>query len=132
MFTFKQKKAFTLIEIIMALAILGIGLVSVMAYLPIALDASSKASNLTRASLVAQKVIEDIKLAGYSDINAVDAFNSGTYIVDPQYKDFQYKVDVNPLGAANAKDVIVYVRWQSRGKLITEDFKTKIPKYNPG
>ncbi|MBU1088082.1 MAG: type II secretion system GspH family protein [Candidatus Omnitrophica bacterium] len=128
----KQKTGFTLIEIIMALAILGIGLVSVMAYLPIALDASKKASNLTRASMVGQRVIEEIKLAGSSDIKAVDVFDTGTYTPDAYHQDFEYLVIVAPQGDAVAKDITVYVRWQSRGNLISEKFQTKIPKYNPG
>jgi uncharacterized protein (TIGR02598 family) len=128
---FKQKNAFTLIEIIMALAILGIGLVAVMAYLPIALDASSKASNLTRASMVGQRILEEIKLASINDIEAADVFDTGAFAVDAHHKDFQYQVIVNPHGAANSKDVTVIVRWRSRGNLITDTFQTKIPKYNP-
>ncbi|MFH1061821.1 MAG: prepilin-type N-terminal cleavage/methylation domain-containing protein [Candidatus Omnitrophota bacterium] len=128
----KQKTGFTLIEIIMALAILGIGVVSVMAYLPIALDASSKASNLTRASMVGQRILEEIKLASLDDIEAADAFDTGTYKVDAHHKDFEYRVVVAPHGAATAKDIIVYVRWKTRGNLISESFQTRIPKYNPG
>lgn len=131
MCNFKQKNAFTLIEIIIALAILGIGLIAVMAYLPIALDASSKASNLTRASMVGQRILEEIKLASFDDIEAADVFDTGAYVVDAHHKDFQYQVVVNPQGAVNSKDITVHVRWQSRGNFITDTFQTKIPRYNP-
>ncbi len=127
----KWKNGFTLIEIIIALAILGIGLVSVMAYLPIALDASKKASNLTRASMVGQRILEEVKLAGLDDIKAVDGFNTVNYLPDTFHKECEYKVIVSPLGAANAKDITVYVRWKTRGNLITEEFQTRIPKYDP-
>ena len=115
----------------MALAILGIGLIAVMAYLPIALDASKKASNLTRASMVGQRILEEVKLLGENDITAVDSLDTGNYANDVFYKEFEYRVIIDPHGLANAKDITVYVRWKTRGKLISEEFKTKIPKYDP-
>ncbi|MBU1043844.1 MAG: type II secretion system GspH family protein [Candidatus Omnitrophica bacterium] len=128
----KRKTGFTLIEIIMALAILGIGIVSVMGYLPIALDAAKKASDLTRASMVGQRVLEEVKLAGLDNIIGADSLHTGTnFQSDPFHSEFEYRVIVNPLLAANAKDITVIVRWQSRGNLITEEFETRIPKYNP-
>ena len=131
-FMIKRKNGFTLIEIIMALTILGIGLVSVMAYLPIALDASKKAADLTSASMVAQRVLEEVKLAGVDDITAVDAFDTGNYVSDAFHSKFEYRVIVVPHGAANAKDITVYVRWMTRSNFISEEFQTRIPKYNPG
>jgi uncharacterized protein (TIGR02598 family) len=127
-----EKKAFTLIEIIIALAILGIGLVAGMAYLPMSLDASRKATDMIKASMVAQRVIEDIKQSSAGDITQADGFDNGSYASDAYYGEYQYRVIVNPHGSVTAKDITVYVRWTSKGKPVTETFQTKIPKYNPG
>ena len=127
-----KRKAFTLIEIIIALTILGIGLVAGMAYLPLSLDASRKATDMINASMVAQRVIESIKQASMDDITQADGFDAGVYIADTYYAGYQYRVIVNPHGSATAKDITVYVRWNSKGDSVTETFQTKIPKYNPG
>lgn len=129
--TLAKSKSFTLIEIIIALTILGAGLISVMAYLPIALDASKRASDLTKASLIAQGLIEEMKAESYNDITAVDVYDTGEYDSHSGYVGFEYKIDVNPKGVFQSKDITVTVRWNFRGKLVDEVFETKLVKYNP-
>jgi len=123
---------FTLIEIIIALTILGIGLISVMAYVPVALDASRKAADLNKAVLIAQRVIEDIKTASYDNITDADAFHSTVYVADSQFSGFAYRVEINPIGAAVLKDIKITVQWQDKGKQTAEEFFTQLVKYNPG
>lgn len=123
---------FTLIEIIISLTILGIGLVSVLAYLPIALDASKKATDLTKAALIAKKYAEEIKSASFDDISAADAYDtSGIYMMDPDFGGFSYMIAVSNAGVSNTKDLSISVRWGFKGKDTTETFKTMIVKYNP-
>ncbi len=126
-----MKKGYTLVEIIIALTILGIGLVSVMAYLPVALNASRKAADRTKATLIAQGLIEKIKAESYDDITDADSFDTGTYESVSGYSGFEYKIEVTPLGVAPAKDINISVRWQFKGKANSETFQTKIVKYNP-
>ena len=127
-----KKNGFTLIEILIALLILGIGLVSVLAYLPVALDASKKAADLTTAALIAKKYVEEIKSASFDDISAADAYDtSGVYMADTDFTDFSYMITVSNPGVSNTKDVAVTVRWSFKGKNISEMFKTMIVKYNP-
>ena len=127
-----SRSGFTLIEILIALTILGIGLVSVMAYLPIALDASRKAADITTSALIARKYIEEIKAASHDDITAADAFDTaGIYLADNDFSGFDYMIAVSNTGISNTKDLTVNVRWQFKGKNYTETFKTMIVKYNP-
>jgi len=128
-----KKNGFTLVEILIALTILGIGLVSVLAYLPSALDASKKAADMTTAALIAQKHIEEIKSASYDDITIADSYDtSGVFIADSDYAGFYSRVDVSNPGASATKDLSVTVRWRFKGKDQMETFKTMIVKYNPG
>lgn len=128
----RKKNGFTLIEILIALTILGIGLVSVMGYLPVALDASKKASDLTKAALIAKKHVEEIKAASAADITGADAFDTaGIYLTDSDFAEFSYMIAVGNPGISNTKDVTVNVRWSFKGKNSEETFNTMIVKYNP-
>jgi len=115
----------------MALTILGIGLIASMAYFPVALDASRKASDLSKAGLVAQGLFADLKAAAYDSITAADGFDTGAYQEYGDYPGFEYRVEVNPHGNATLKTIVITVRWQYRGKTESETFQTQIVKYSP-
>ena len=124
---------FTLIEILIALTILGIGLISVLAYLPIALEASKKAADMTTAALIAQKYIEEIKSASINDITFADAYDtSGVFAADSDYAGFSCMIAVSNPGTSDTKDLSITVRWSFKGKDYIETFRTMIVKYNPG
>ncbi|MDD5746021.1 MAG: prepilin-type N-terminal cleavage/methylation domain-containing protein [Candidatus Omnitrophica bacterium] len=124
-------RGFTLVEIIIALTILGIGIISVMAYLPVALDASRKASDVSKAVLVAQGLFADIQAAAASDISAADVFDTGSYQSYNDYPGVEYLVAVDPPGMVQLKTITITVRWQYHGKTESETFETQIVKYNP-
>ena len=127
-----EKSGFTLIEIIIALTILGIGLISVLAYLPIALDASKRSADLTRSALIAQKLIEEVRAASYDDIVNADGFDtSNLFVKDNDFPEFNYKIEISNTGLATSKDITVTVLWTFKGKDSTQVYKTKIVKYNP-
>ncbi|MBU0633475.1 MAG: prepilin-type N-terminal cleavage/methylation domain-containing protein [Candidatus Omnitrophica bacterium] len=128
----RPQAAFTLIEIIIALTILGIGLVAVMSYLPVALDAAKKGADITKAAIIAQSVMEIVKDATYTDITGADSMDTALAYVD--YNDepgFQYQLSIVPQGVAQTKNVTIVIRWQCRGKFDTETFQSRIVKYNP-
>ncbi len=128
----KSLRGFTLIEILIALTILGVGLVAVMGYLPVALDASKKAADLTISALIAKKHIEEIRAASFDDITAADAYDTGgLYLDDTDYGGFSYSIVVSAPGISNTKDIKLTVRWSFKGKESLETFETKIVKYNP-
>ena len=136
-----RNKGFTLIEIIIALLVLGIGLVATMAYMPAGLDASRKAADINKAAMLARSIFAQSKAMSETNIANVDALDtagafiaadtSGAFIAIANYVGFEYKIDVNTKLLGQLRDVIVTVRWKFHGKLRTEIYKTQLVKYNP-
>ena len=58
---------FTLVEILLALAILGIGLVSILSLFAVGTHSAGRALNVTRASLLAQLTLEELKQLSFTD-----------------------------------------------------------------
>jgi len=128
----KSLTGFTLIEIIIALTILAIGLVSLAAYLPVALEAARKGSDLTKAAIIAQNLLEEVKNSSYTDITGADVWHTAASFNNySDFAGFEYQINVNPLGVAEIKDITITVRWQFKGKNNMQTFETKIVKYNP-
>lgn len=59
----RMQKGFTLIEVIAALAIIGLGLVGILSLFPVGIDASKRAGELTTATTLGQSVLEQIRSA---------------------------------------------------------------------
>ena len=122
-----KKIGFTLIEVVIALAILGMGLTAVMGYLPVAFRASKKADDLSKATLIARSLFEEIKDAAKDNITNIVSSEYQNYA---DYPGFEYKVDADLLGQICT--VTITVRWKFYGEQNEEKFETKIVKYNAG
>lgn len=59
----QARRAFTLIEVIAALAIIGLGLVGILSLFPVGIDASKRAGDLTNATILGQSVLDQIRSA---------------------------------------------------------------------
>lgn len=64
-----KNQSFTLVEILLALAILGIGLVSILSLFAIGVNSAKSAIDVTRAGLAVQMTLETIKQQGYSNLS---------------------------------------------------------------
>ena len=114
-------KGFTLIETIIALVVLAVGLVAVLSLFPVGFNSAMRAADLTKAAVVAQWKMEDIKRIGYP----VTAEASTAYPYDNKFSYTVTVADINPPG--NLQQVTVTVSWGS----YNEDFVTYITKYAP-
>ncbi len=61
-------KAFTLVELVIALAVLIIGLVGIIAVIPLGQKSAKDAAIISRAAMVASEKISEIKAYGYSRV----------------------------------------------------------------
>lgn len=63
-----RRRGFTLVEVIISLVILGIGVIFLLRLFPTGLQRSAESERLTRATLLAQEIMEAIKAAGGSGL----------------------------------------------------------------
>ena len=113
---------FSLIEVILALAILIIGLVGVIVLFPVGLRASRQASVLSEETLLAQSHLEEIKTLGYEKIDTKE----GTY------KNFKWQIafeEIAPEGvndSSGLRKAVVTVTWNQGGQEKKDSFVTMV------
>lgn len=66
---FSNTKSFTLIEISIAMVIFAVGLLGMLALFPVGFDASKRANDLTVSTILAEEKINEIKTAGFNNID---------------------------------------------------------------
>jgi len=132
---YNNKKGFSLLEIIFALAILVIGIVGVLALFPVGLKASKRSGDFTMATVLAQRQMETMKRARdiYTNNWAPTGNpqlwgypNSKEFVGNPGYS---WKAIVSELGITNLRQVTLSIYWLDGGSQRSEDFVTYLAKY---
>lgn len=133
-----KRKAFTLTEILLALAILGVGLVSILSLFAVGTRSAGRTLNVTRASLLAQLTFEELKLLSITDFGnslLTDGGHNETAInaesIKPgEYTNFSRALNVkdDPLntGINELKKLKLTVSWDSGNS--SEVFVTHVSK----
>ncbi len=121
-----KNSGFTLIEVMIAIAIIAIGIFGVMSLVITVMKGNTLSKRVTTATTIAQEKLEDFKIMDYD--NAVD--DSGT---DTAYNiDYYWKADVqDDTPATDTKTITVDVYWSSGGTNTTHnnvEMKTIIAK----
>ncbi|MDP2911125.1 MAG: prepilin-type N-terminal cleavage/methylation domain-containing protein [Candidatus Omnitrophota bacterium] len=125
-----NKKGFSLLELIIAIAVLAVGLVGVLQIFPIGLRASQRAGMMTKAAFLAQNKIEDVKLAGFDAITELPP----KIPLSGKDGDFEWNIkidDVNLEGVENSSEmrkVTVILTWPERNTTRSKEFITYITK----
>jgi len=107
-------RAFSLIELIISMAILSVGLVGAMRVFPVGLRASQRAEMSSRAAIAAQRVVESLKLEPWERVAEgettaeEDGFEIITRVSLPTLEHV-----VNP---EQVKAIQVTVRWTQDGR----------------
>lgn len=124
-----RPKGFTLIEIIMAMAILAIGVIGVVRLLPVGLGASKSSELMSKAAFLAQEKMEEFKLAGFA---ALTAEPEPAIALEGEDGDYTWVAEVSEVsleGLASSQDirqVSLTVSWQEKGKTRSHVFLTYI------
>ena len=129
-----NKKGFTLLEIIFALAVLVIGIVGVIALFPVGLRASKRGGDFTIATLLAQRQLNMIKRAGQAVYNPYDGDwpDYGEDYDESNYSHFTkwYALFSQPtIGITKLYTVDLKVYWNDRGNERYEEFITYLADY---
>ena len=125
-----NKRGFSLLELIIAIAVLAVGLVGVLQIFPIGLRASQRAGMMTKAAFLAQNKIEDVKLAGFDAITELPP----KIPLSGKDGDFEWNIkidDVNLEGVENTSEmrkVTVILTWPERNTTRSKEFITYVTK----
>ena len=115
-----MRKGFTLIEIVISLAILAIGLVGILSLFPIGFDAARRSVNSTQAAVYAHEHLEQLKNTAFPSLG----LTTGTF-PDPSYAWSQTVSAVDSAGAL--RQAVLTVSWQYRNRPYQQVFTTYVP-----
>lgn len=124
-----KNRGFTLIEILLALAILGVGMVGILSVFTIGTNSIRRTVTMTEAGFIGQMVIEDLKR------QAVSGDPAGAAVTD-EYKNYYEDYEVEPVspsavpGIPNLYKVEVAVKRKGSDRPLVE-FTTYLTKYEP-
>lgn len=121
----KFLRGFTLIEIVISLAILAVGLLALLALFPVGFDAAKRSANITQAAIFAQQKMEEIKKDGFPETGTT----KGNFTDDPRFSWTLNVIDVEPIGYL--RKVTLTITWTHRNKERSEEFITYIAKFTP-
>ena len=138
-----NKKAFTLLEILIALAILMIGVASVVNMFPIGLHAAKRAADFSSAGILAQEKMAEVMYLGYDHIYsgtaplihpAIDQIPDNMETTKQQFSspDDQYRwhLDLADTTTTNLAKATLWIYWNDRGEETNDTFITYIAKYD--
>jgi len=106
---------FTLLEVIIALAIISGVIVTVLTTLNYHLGATERIESMTTATILAREKIEDINL------NGLPAEKEGDFA--PGFPGFRWQYYTEDLPIPGIKKVYLTVTWGSNNKVVIETYK---------
>lgn len=130
-----KKPAFTLVEILLALAILGIGLVGILSVFVVGTNSIRRTVAMTEASFFAQMVIADFRQKGYENTAPgeyeIEEFKNSSD--EGIYSDYTCAVDIDDVvGVENLRRIDLAIKNKNKkDKEPIAKFTTYISKYEP-
>ena len=103
----KRKDAgFTLLEVMVALAVIGVALVAVLRSLAMSVNASNESRNISVATFLAKGLMAEIENRGFPDLEET----SGDF--KEEYPGFRWERNVSDTGMEDLVKVTARVIWQ--------------------
>ena len=118
-----KKRGFSLLEILIALAVMLVGIVGVMSLFPVGLRASKVAENYTLAATLAQQAMDEAKLTAFGSLGDV----SSTQFSSPDDNFSWARTVTTP--QTNLEQIAITISWSDLGATRSEDFVTYRANY---
>lgn len=123
----KNKRSFTLVEILLALAILGVGLVGILSVFVAGANSVRRAVEKTEACFIAQMVFEDFKRQGHIDPSSLTVPSSE---ISQYYSGYTVPTPT-PTAVGSISNLYRIDLGVQKGGRTIENFTTYITKYEP-
>lgn len=129
------QSGFTLMEILIAVAVLAIGVVSVVNLFPVGLQAARRTANFSDAAALAQMQMEIYRSYGYGEIDAAFASDPGYYPGQtdtedfPDNEDYSWWMMLEKHNTLEMFEVSLNIYWLDGGQEQYEIFVTYIADY---
>ncbi|MFH1062883.1 MAG: type II secretion system protein [Candidatus Omnitrophota bacterium] len=105
----KNQKGFTLLEVMLSLAIISISLMVIIYSFSQAITAKAAVSNYTKAMFLSQKKLFDLS---FSNLRTVE--NQGQFL-EP-FEQFKWQIKTDRTNFSNLAKVDLIIEWQQQGK----------------
>ena len=133
----KKDRSFSLLEIIIALAILVIGVAAVINLFPIGLRASKRSADFSSAAILAQEKMAEVMYLGYDSVDQIHADISGipgnmgslTETFPSPDDQYSWHLDLADTMTDLAR-VTLWIYWLDRGNQVSETFITYIADHD--
>ena len=132
----KKDSGFSLLEILIAMAILIIGVTAVVNLFPVGLNASKRAANFTMAGILAQEKMAELMYLGYDNWTGIDSglsavgTDSGFENSFPEPDEaYSWHIRWDDPGINNIAAITLQVYWLDRGIQRYATFITYIADY---
>lgn len=112
-------KAFSLIEVIIAIGIFAVGILAILGSLPWAVDAEKVTEMFTSASVLAERYVEQIIFdPDYANLEVNYNDNYATRRVIPNYPAYKACLKVTPVPGTDGdlKKITVIIFWYTHGR----------------
>jgi len=128
----KSAAGFTLIEILLALAILGVGLASILGVFAVGARSVRRTLAMTNASFIAQATFSYCNAIGYDAINTAKTSGNESSIVPSVINSSYSGYTVAPtIGTVSGPANLYKIDLNVKEETLSETFTTYIAKQNP-
>jgi type II secretion system protein I len=114
----KQTKGFALIEVLIALTVLSIVIVSLYSGVSTGILAIGQNRNLTRAILIAKSKLHEFKLANMrgTDLKSEPIEEYSGFFLTREVTRYENEILATFLGPFSAKQVVITIEWKDRNR----------------
>jgi|GEM_PF-436905 len=111
---FRSSEGTTLIEVMIALAVASIALVSFISLVVISIDMEDHARKITEATLAADEKLKEVERLGYPEIGQTEG------LIDPaDLNGFTYRMVVTETPIEQVRQIDIDVFWEQKKRSVT-------------